>query len=317
MSIYATISSTISKTISGTIGFGQQSFVQRFGAGLSAAYFLADLGSKRGTVDGVLNPVVRVRRTNGDLSAFTAANVASGAMLTYVGTGGSDNGQTAKLYDGSGNARDQLQNTVADMPLSVSGGALVAVNSSPALRFNGTSSFLVGDSTDALITDASQPFSMFVVTKMNDLTGVQRILSTAASASQNFKGVSVYTNGSAIAVDIINSHPTQSIIARGGNIGSNQALLSVIYDGSKSVSGVSLWLNGSAVSLNIVTSDTLTVNDISSQFLGIGASDVNGGGDLFAHMDFQFAAVYATANKSADRPAIEASLAKEYNITLA
>ena len=295
----------------------RRKFVSRFGAGLSAAYFLADLGSKRGTVDGVSNPVERVRRTNGDLSAFTAANVASGAMLTYVGTGGSDNGQTAKLYDGSGNARDQLQNTVADMPLSVVGGALVAVNSSPALRFNGTSSFLVGDSTDALITDASQPFSMFVVTKMNDLTGVQRILATSDGAADIFKGVALYSNGSSIGAEIIhnNKQTNQSIIVSGGTMGTSQRLISFIYDGSKSASGFSIWLNGEQVTLTSPPAKTtVTSNDIAAQHLRIGANTPTA---LHAHMDFQFAAVYATANKSADRPAIEAALAKEYNITLA
>ena len=101
-------------------------FIAKFGTGLSAAYFLADLGSKRGTVDGVLNPVVQVQRTNLDLRAFTAIEYKIGILNEWVGTGAGDNGIISKWYDGSGNHYDAIQDTVADMPKIVNAGAMVA-----------------------------------------------------------------------------------------------------------------------------------------------------------------------------------------------
>jgi hypothetical protein len=81
--------------------FGAKKFIQRFGTGLTAAYFLADLGSSRGTVDGVLNPVVRVRRSSdGGLRAFTAADIKSGTALDYVNNGTSALYNNAMYFDG-------------------------------------------------------------------------------------------------------------------------------------------------------------------------------------------------------------------------
>ena len=60
-------------------------FIAKFGTGLSAAYFLAGLGSQRGTVDSATNPVSRDRR-DGDLTlrSFTAQQRGSGEMLTWA-----------------------------------------------------------------------------------------------------------------------------------------------------------------------------------------------------------------------------------------
>ena len=59
-------------------------FIANFGDNLAAAYFLKDLGSKRGAVDGAVDPVVRIRRDDGGLRAFTASDISGGAALSYV-----------------------------------------------------------------------------------------------------------------------------------------------------------------------------------------------------------------------------------------
>jgi hypothetical protein len=166
MSIYATISSTISKTISGTIGFGQQSFVQRFGAGLSAAYFLADLGSKRGFVHGVMNPVVRVQESvTSTLRSFTAPEFLNGTLLAWVRSfGTSADGLVYIWYDGSGNHRDLTQDTVANMPKIVNAGAMVRDDlGNVSLDFNGTTSTLATAAFDM----ASDSLSLFMVLSKN------------------------------------------------------------------------------------------------------------------------------------------------------
>jgi hypothetical protein len=83
------------------LGLLGSKFIAKFGADLSAAYFLADLGSKRGTVDSATNPVSRDRRdSDGGLRAFTAADIKSGTALDYVNNGTSALYGEAMYFDG-------------------------------------------------------------------------------------------------------------------------------------------------------------------------------------------------------------------------
>ena len=104
MPVQPIVRSIIRPTVTGIVrSFGSfgSSFVSRFGAGLSAAYFLADLGSERGTVDSATNPVSRVRRdSDGGLRAFTAADVKGGAALDYVNNGTTALYGEAMYFDG-------------------------------------------------------------------------------------------------------------------------------------------------------------------------------------------------------------------------
>jgi len=101
MPVQPIVRSIVRPTVTGIVRSFGSSFVSRFGAGLSAAYFLADLGSERGTVDSATNPVSRDRRdSDGGLRAFTAADIKSGTALDYVNNGTTSLYGEAMYFDG-------------------------------------------------------------------------------------------------------------------------------------------------------------------------------------------------------------------------
>ncbi len=101
MPVQPIVRSIVRPTVTGIVRSFGSSFVSRFGAGLSAAYFLADLGSKRGTVDSATNPVSRVLRdSDGGLRAFTAGDIKSGTALDYVNNGTTGLYGNAMYFDG-------------------------------------------------------------------------------------------------------------------------------------------------------------------------------------------------------------------------
>jgi len=304
MSIYATISSTISKTISGTIGFGQ-SFVQRFGAGLSAAYFLADLGSKRGTVDGAINPVVRVRRTNGDLRAFTANDISTGVLLAWVGTGGSDNGLVAKLYDGSGNHRDATQYTVADMPKIVNAGAVVVdVNGNVSLDF-AENKFLSANSLASIASGTDRPITQFQIADPdNDSASTSGI----AGFGLSYNATPIRYSGIKNGVYLFDERANNEALAQagGGTVASGLFLMSTVSTGNARTgraNGTQFGKNTTNLGETIL--DRFTIGALARNTVALYFSGKISGVIVYA------------ADKTTDIPAAEAALAKEYKITLA
>ena len=94
--------------------------------GASAAYSLRDLASN-------IASVVRVRRASDNSEKdFSAADVSSGAMTQWVGSG--NDGFVETWYDQSGNSNDAVQATAGSQPKIVDAGSLV----SGGLDFNGT-----------------------------------------------------------------------------------------------------------------------------------------------------------------------------------
>jgi hypothetical protein len=107
------------------------------GLNSSAAYSLRKL---RTAYSG---PVIRVRRSSDNAEAdigFTASgDLDTVTLLAFVGTG---NGFVTTWYDQSGNGRNATQLDPTRQPQIVASGAVLTMNSRPALRFNGTSTFL-------------------------------------------------------------------------------------------------------------------------------------------------------------------------------
>jgi len=116
MPVQPIVRSIVRPTVTGIVRSFGSSFVSRFGAGLSAAYFLADLGSKRGTVDSATNPVSRVRRdSDGGLRAFTAADIKSGTALDYVNNGTTGLYGNAMYFDGVNDQVDLGTNIIGNV----------------------------------------------------------------------------------------------------------------------------------------------------------------------------------------------------------
>jgi len=76
-------------------------------------------------------------------------------MLTWVGTGGTDNGFVTTWYDQSGNANNAVQATTTLQPKVVSAGALVV----GGLDFDNSNDFL------NITVTLAQPFSIFTAYK--------------------------------------------------------------------------------------------------------------------------------------------------------
>lgn len=119
--------------------------------GAGAAYSLRVLSSAWASSD-----VVLVRRSSDDAeSGFTATEVSNGTMLTWVGTGGTDNGFVTTWYDQSGNANNAVQATTTSQPKVVSAGALVV----GGLDFDNSNDFF------NITVTLAQPFSIFTAYK--------------------------------------------------------------------------------------------------------------------------------------------------------
>ena len=105
----------------------------------AAAYSLRLLSSSFSN-----NAVVRVRRDsdNAELD-FTATEVSDGTMLTWVGTGGTDNGFVETWYDQSGNANNATQTTATSQPKIVIAGVATTKNSKPTIKWDGINDQLV------------------------------------------------------------------------------------------------------------------------------------------------------------------------------
>jgi hypothetical protein len=103
--------------------------------GATAGYSLRNLTNSWTSSD-----VVLVRRSSDSAeSGFTATEVSDGTMLTWVGTGGTDNGFVKTWYDQSGNANNATQSTAANQPKIVSSGSVILVNGKPNVQFTNTS----------------------------------------------------------------------------------------------------------------------------------------------------------------------------------
>jgi len=126
--------------------------------GAAAAYSLRRLKSWD---DG--KRVVRVRRASDNSEKdFTAAEVADGTLVNWVGAG--NDGFVSTWYDQSGNANDAVQATTTSQPKIVDGGVLVT----GGIDFDGVDDGLF---TVSNLTDTLQSATFFAVTKEDTTSG--------------------------------------------------------------------------------------------------------------------------------------------------
>jgi hypothetical protein len=306
MPVQPIVRSIVRPTVTGIVRSFGSSFVSRFGTGLSAAYFLADLGSKRGTVDGVLNPVVRVRRdSDGGLRAFTANDITTGVLLAWVGTGGSDNGQIAKWYDGSGNHRDATQGTVNDMPKIVNAGAMVVdANGNASIDFAGNE-FLSANSLVTIASGTDLPVSAFSIAEPVNVSASNSALFSFGNHSNN---TPLRWTGIADGDYVLQERDDGNTIATisGGTVQTGVNLITSIANGNtRTIYGQGAQAATNSVNLGATTLTRFSIGALIRATPGLFFSGKIAG---------QF---FYGAEKYSDRPAIETALAKEFNITLA
>ena len=108
---------------------------------------------------------IRVRRSSDNTEqniGFTAlGNLDTSALTTFCsGT----NGFVTTWYDQSGNANNATQTTAANQPQIVSSGAVLTLNSKPALNWNGTNYWLT---TAQFSPEITQPATYFITAQSN------------------------------------------------------------------------------------------------------------------------------------------------------
>jgi hypothetical protein len=137
--------------------------------GAAAAYSVRKLSS---TYTG---DAIRVRRSSDDTEqdiGFNASNeLDTAALLSFVGTGGTDNGFVSKWYDQSGNSNDAINADASEQPLLVSGGTLVEENGKAAIEFSGNPVYL--DASSA-IADAFTGNSVYYKFEVAQVTSTSK-----------------------------------------------------------------------------------------------------------------------------------------------
>ena len=128
--------------------------------GAAAAYSLRKLRS------GYSGSTIKVRRSSDNTEqdiGFVDNELDTASLLSFVGTGGTDNGFVTTWYDQSGNGNNATQTTASNQPQIVSSGSVILENGKPALKFDGSDDYF--NLTTSIATDVD--YTAFQVVKRN------------------------------------------------------------------------------------------------------------------------------------------------------
>ena len=153
---------------------------RRFG-GASGAYSLRDIGAMG-------RRVVKVRRDSDDeTDDFSAIQLATGAVETFVGSG--NNGFVDTWYDQSGNGNDAVQSTTANQPKIVNSGTFLN-----ELQFDGTNDFLQ-TTTQVLTGTETGANGIYAVVKVTTNDSGYIAGSASDNSGSDKVGQSIYADG--------------------------------------------------------------------------------------------------------------------------
>jgi hypothetical protein len=152
--VLADVGSTITVAVTATNDGGSTTATSGATATISSAYLLDNIsGSATGAYSVVrklrtayAGSAVRVRRSSDNTEqdiGFSGGVLDTASLLSFVGAG---NGFVVTLYDQSGNSRNLTMATTANQPQIAASGAMITVNSNPAMQFDGTNDNLAGAS---------------------------------------------------------------------------------------------------------------------------------------------------------------------------
>jgi len=256
---------------------------------------------------------IRVRRssdnTEQDIGFTALGNLDTSSLLSFVGTGGTDNGFVTTWYDQSGNARNATQSTAANQPQIVSSGSVILDNTKPTIFWNGGQRLSLASDT---MTNGIGYFSSFSVSKLNDNTSsTPRWLSlistgTSTTASRILFG----KNGLNLIVAGGRRLDTDSFIGATSSTTYtlNRVLNSNIlnYISSK----LDIYINSSSVASSTTFHSGGNVSATNAQTQQIG-SDGSGGQNWLGNMQEM---IFYTSDQSSNRTAIETNINNFYSI---
>lgn len=119
---------------------------------------------------------IRVRRTDlteQNIGFDATGNLDTAALLSFVGTGATDNGFVTTWYDQSGNNRNATQSTAANQPQIVSSGNVLTLNSKPTIIASPTQNWSFSSGISITL------YSLFM-TYYKTATGNQAVLGSGA-----------------------------------------------------------------------------------------------------------------------------------------
>lgn len=138
-------------------------------------------------------PAIRVRRSSdnaqADINYTLDHELDIETLLSFVGSGNS--GFVSTWYDQSGNGRHISNSTTTAQPVIVNSGALVTVNSKPAIDFDGVDDILYRDSVPGV--SFSQNFSFFIAHKTKAMATSNRFVFMTTIDTNNRFALSYYT----------------------------------------------------------------------------------------------------------------------------
>lgn len=209
----------------------------------------------------------------------------------------SSSGNVSQWTDQSGNGNNATQGTSANQPTLVTG----AINSLPALAFNGTSQYLQLPSGYANFTSGA---SIFIVAKPTTFSTYGHMLFLATNTAGN-DGL-IFQEGStsgSMALNVLNGSSASQVIASSGITLNTAQLLEAIDSGGGSPTGT-LYTNGvqeaqgAVNTLNNVTRTTNTIGNTTYYFTGQIAEIL----------------VYNTALTAVQRASVESYIFSKYGI---
>jgi hypothetical protein len=160
------------------------------------------------------------------------------------------------LFDVLGNALG-FKGRAPNNALMINSGCIV---------LDGLNDYVEAPSGLELFNDSRNAWSIRVNYAPTSLSGVRRIVAQQGASAASFKGVSIYTNGTNLLCDIINSAGGRQLTAQLNGltlVTGTVYQITASYSGNKLVSGVTWVVNGVSYTSSIV-SNTLTVDDIAS-----------------------------------------------------
>ncbi len=267
--------------------------------GAAVAYSLRDLNDKQGN-----NKVVRVRRSSDNAERdFLAKELSNAELITWVGSG--NDGFVETWYDQSGNGSDATQTTIAKQPKIVDGGSLVT----GGIDFlNGTDTVLVTTNSD--ICNVPQLSIFTVLTPHTAASQVSAFsCGSTISGSTGYGGWKLNFNGYSDDVQLqTQTKGNTSVSVLSADVTSSECLVAYVATFPNITGSVN---GGTAVTKSNMISPNQTSTGVRKFRIGCQFTFREDGEYTKPINEI----IIYTTDQSANRPAIEANIKNQYNLT--